>query len=97
MDHMFDIHDGVDSPTVPLPHGSEPWLTPKVPTNLKSDKFYHKGSIIEASLVYHFKVTWPLCTRFILKPTVGIELQVIHSLVHSRRFRAIQTAPLTPQ
>jgi len=23
----------------------------------------------------HFKVTWPFCTRFILNPTVGIELE----------------------
>lgn len=23
---------------------------------------------------YHFSVTWPFCTRFMLKPTVGIEL-----------------------
>ena len=23
---------------------------------------------------YHFRVTWPFCTRFILNPTVGMEL-----------------------
>ena len=28
---VFDVHDSVDPTTVPLPHGSKPWLTPKVP------------------------------------------------------------------
>ena len=25
-------------------------------------------------MAYHLRVTWPFCTRFMLKPTVGIEL-----------------------
>ena len=25
-------------------------------------------------MTYHFKVTWPFCTLFMLKPTVGMEL-----------------------
>lgn len=30
----------------------------------------------EAGLRYHFRVTWPFCTRFMLNPTVGIELDL---------------------
>ncbi len=30
----------------------------------------------EKGVRYHFRVTWPLCTRFMLNPTVGMELDV---------------------
>lgn len=29
---------------------------------------------VDIKPTYHFKVTWPFWTRFILKPTVGMEL-----------------------
>lgn len=30
--------------------------------------------LVDIKPTYHFKVTWPFWTRFILKPTVGMEL-----------------------
>lgn len=37
-------------------------------------------------MTHHFRVTWPFCTRFMLKPTVGIELS--HSISFETRLMA---------
>lgn len=39
-----------------------------------SKRIDNHGRSTTRGRTYHFNVTWPFCTRFILKPTVGIEL-----------------------
>ena len=77
-----DIHNSVDSAAISLPHRPEARLASQIPAALVSSCHAHRlifllseqtgGELLQKT--DHFSVTWPFCTRLVLKPMVGIEL-----------------------
>lgn len=68
-----DLHDRIHTATISFPHGSKPGLAAEIPAFTRQLKA--RELRCSTKTTYHFRVTCPFWTRFMLKPTVGIELE----------------------
>jgi len=70
-------HYRIHSATISFPHGTKPRLAAEIPTGKCQWKIrlVHACMLPLHKMTNHLSVTCPFWTRFMLKPTVGIELR----------------------